>query len=103
MTTAQLLLAPALLVVLNLVTWASYRWDKRQAGRTGARRIPERPLLALAWLGGWIGALVAVYGHRRRHKARKLSFLIPLWLAAFTWLAVLAVVARRLVLQPPGP
>ena len=103
MTPAQLLLAPALLVVLNLVTWASYRWDKRQAGRTGARRIPERTLLALAWLGGWIGALVAVYGHRRRHKARKLSFLIPLWLAAFTWLAVLAVVARRLVLQPPGP
>ncbi len=39
MTPAQLLLAPALLVVLNLVTWASYRWDKRQAGRTGARRI----------------------------------------------------------------
>jgi uncharacterized membrane protein YsdA (DUF1294 family) len=103
MIPTQLLLAPALLVVLNLVTWASYRWDKRQAGRTGARRIPERTLLALAWLGGWIGALVAVYGHRRRHKARKLSFLIPLWLAAFTWLAVLAVVASRLVLQPPGP
>ena len=48
MTPARLLLAPALLVVLNLVTWASYRWDKRQAGRTGARRIPERTLLALA-------------------------------------------------------
>ena len=103
MTPAQLLLAPALLVVLNLVTWASYRWDKRQAGRSAARRIPERTLLALAWLGGWLGALLAVYGHRRRHKTRKLRFLIPLWLAAFTWLAVLAFVARRLVLQPPGP
>ena len=103
MTPAQLLLAPALLVVLNLVTWASYRWDKRQAGRTGARRIPEPTLLALAWLGGWLGALLAVYGHRRRHKTRKLRFLILLWLATFTWLAVLAVVARRLLLQPPGP
>ena len=103
MTAAHLSLAPALLLVLNLATWASYRWDKRQAGRTGARRIPERTLLALAWLGGWIGALVAVYGHRRRHKTRKLRFLIPLWLAVFCWLAVLAVVARRLGLPYPGP
>ncbi len=98
MTPAQLLLAPALLLVLNLVTWASYRWDKRQAGRTGAWRIPERTLLALAWLGGCFGALVAVYGHRRRHKARKLRFLIPLWLAVFTWLAGLAAVVRWLLL-----
>ena len=98
MTPAQLLLAPALLLLLNLVTWASYRWDKRQAGRSGARRISERTLLALAWLGGCLGALVAVYGHRRRHKARKLRFLIPLWLATFTWLVVLAAVVRRLVL-----
>ncbi len=102
MTPTQLLLAPALLVVLNLVTWASYRWDKRQAGRSNARRTPERTLLALAWLGGWLGALVAVYGHRRRHKTRKMRFLIPLWLATFTWLAVLAVVARQLLLPHPG-
>ena len=103
MTPAHLLLAPALLVVLNLVTWASYRWDKRQAGRSGARRIPERTLLALAWLGGWIGALVAVYGHRRRHKTHKLRFLIPLWLAVLCWLAGLAVVAPQLLLPRPGP
>ncbi len=103
MISAYVLLAPALLLVLNLVTWATYRWDKHQAGRSGARRISERTLLALAWLGGSFGALVAVYDHRQRHKARKLRFLIPLWLAAFTWLAVLAVVARRLVLPYPGP
>ena len=102
MLPVYLLLAPALLVVLNLVTWASYRWDKHQAGRSGARRISERTLLALAWLGGSFGALIAVYGHRQRHKARKLRFLIPLWLAVFTWLAGLAALARWLVLQPPG-
>jgi uncharacterized membrane protein YsdA (DUF1294 family) len=96
------LLAPALLVVLNLVTWASYRWDKHHAGRSGARRISERTLLALAWLGGSFGALVAVYGHRQRHKARKRRLLIPLGLAVCTWLAGLAAVARWLVLQPPG-
>ena len=102
MTPAHLLLAPALLLVLNLVTWASYRWDKHQAGRSGARRISERTLLALACLGGSFGALIAVYGHRQRHKVRKLRFLIPLWLAVFTWLAALAIVARWLVLRPPG-
>ena len=101
MTPTPLLLV-ALLVVLNLVTWATYRWDKHQAGRSGARRISERTLLALAWLGGSFGALIAVYGHRQRHKTRKLRFLIPLWLAVFTWLAGLAVVAHRLLLQPPG-
>ncbi len=51
MTPAYLLLAPALLLLLNLVTWASYRWDKHQAGRSGAWRISERTLLALAWPG----------------------------------------------------
>jgi uncharacterized membrane protein YsdA (DUF1294 family) len=61
-----------------------YRWDKRQAQR-GARRISERTLLLLAWVGGWLGALVAVYGHRRRHKAQKASFMVPLWLAVIVW------------------
>ena len=98
MTPTPLLLAPALLVVLNLVTWATYRWDKHQTGRSGARRISERTLLALAWLGGSFGALVAVYGHRRRHKARKLRFLLPLWPATFTWLVGLAAIARWLLL-----
>ncbi len=101
-TPTKLLLVPAALLVLNLVAWASYRWDKRQARRSGARRISERTLLALAWLGGWLGALVAVYGHRRRHKVRKGRFLIPLWLAVCTWLAGLAVGVRWLLLQPPG-
>ena len=67
-------------------------WTHRRTAHPGADP------LALAWIGGWIGALVAVYGHRRRHKTRKLRFLIPLWLAALTWLVVLALVARRLVL-----
>ncbi len=102
MLPAHLLIPPTLLLVLNLVTWTTYRWDKHQAGRSGARRISERTLLALAWLGGSFGALIAVYGHRRRHKTRKPRFLILLWLAVFTWLAGLAMVARWLLLPPPG-
>jgi uncharacterized membrane protein YsdA (DUF1294 family) len=77
------------LAVLNALTWAVYRWDKRQA-RRGARRISERTLLVLAWVGGWVGALVAVYGHRQRHKAQKLSFMLPLWLAVIVWVGGIA-------------
>ena len=97
MTPAQLLLAPGLLVVLNLVTWASYRWDKRQAGRSGARRIAGRAL-ALARLGGSFGALVAVSGHRQRTRRANSAFCSPPGLAMFTWLPGLAVVVAYLVL-----
>jgi uncharacterized membrane protein YsdA (DUF1294 family) len=72
-------------LLLNAATWAVYRWDKRQAGRRG-RRIPERTLLRLAWYGGSLGALLAVYGHCNCHKARKVAFLRLLWLAAASWL-----------------
>ena len=92
MTTGHILIILVALLVLNALSWATYRWDKRQA-QLGRGRISERTLLRLAWCGGWIGALIAVYGHRRRHKARKMTFLIPLWLAASTWLAGLAAVA----------
>ena len=77
------------LAVLNALTWAVYRWDKRQA-RRGARRIPERTLLLLAWIGGWLGALLAVYGHRQRHKAQKPRFMMPLWLAVIAWVGGIA-------------
>jgi len=70
--------AIAVLASLNLATWAIYRVDKARAGR-GARRISERTLLSLAAAGGSLGALIAVYAHRRRHKASKPSFVILLW------------------------
>ena len=71
----------------NAATWAVFRLDKARAGRAG-RRIPERTLLLMATLAGSPGALVAVYGHRRRHKNRKPSFVIPLWLIAAAHLAL---------------
>ncbi|HTE50316.1 MAG TPA: DUF1294 domain-containing protein [Kofleriaceae bacterium] len=76
----------------NAVTWAVYRLDKARAGRAG-RRISERTLLAMAALGGTPGALIAVHAHRRRHKARKLGFVVPLWLMAAAHAALLAWIA----------
>ena len=63
---------------INVVTWACYRLDKARATRR-ARRFSERSLLLLAFIGGSLGALVAVYLHRHRHKASKWQFVAVLW------------------------
>jgi len=78
--------------LLNLTTWALFRFDKRRA-RRGLRRIPERHLLGFAFAGGSVGALVAMYAHHRRHKVDKRRFAALAWLAALLHLAVATAIA----------
>jgi uncharacterized membrane protein YsdA (DUF1294 family) len=78
----------------NLATWAVYRLDKARA-RQQRWRVRERTLLGMAALGGSPGALVAVYGHRQRHKAQKLGFVLPLWGIALLQLALVAAALWR--------
>jgi uncharacterized membrane protein YsdA (DUF1294 family)/cold shock CspA family protein len=61
----------AWLVAINLVTFAAFAWDKRQAVM-GERRVPEVVLLALSLVGGTPGALLAMA--ILRHKTHKGSF-----------------------------
>ncbi|OXY81408.1 DUF1294 domain-containing protein [Oceanimonas doudoroffii] len=68
-------------LVLSLVTFGVYWWDKR-AARLGQWRVRERTLHGLALLGGWPGAWLA--RHLLRHKSRKPSFQAVFW---FTVLA----------------
>lgn len=79
----RILLTAAL--VADLIAWAAFRLDKRWA-RRGQRRVRERTLLALATLGG-LGALLAMYGHRQRHKVAKARFVAVAWTAALAKLA----------------
>lgn len=75
MTTA-LLVYLGFVCVCSIVSFAVYGFDKRRAG-IGGRRVPERTLHLLAFLGGWPGALL---GQRHfRHKTRKVPFLIAFW------------------------
>ncbi len=72
---------------LSLVAFAIYGFDKRRA-RSGGRRVAERRLHLLAWLGGWPGALLAQTTFR--HKTQKPVFRIVCWLAAVLHLALIA-------------
>ncbi len=71
----------------NLLAWATFRIDKARA-RRGVRRIRERTLLTLAALGGGLGALLAMYAHRQRHKVAKRGFTAIVWLSFGAQLAL---------------
>ena len=64
------------LAAINLLTYAAFRSDKRAALRR-QWRVPERRLLLMTALGGWIGALCGQ--HLLRHKTRKEPFRTQLY------------------------
>lgn len=75
-------------LLASLLTFAFYAMDK-SAARNDEWRVSEQTLHILSMLGGWPGALLAQ--QKLRHKSRKTSFRIVLWLtvivniAAFSW------------------
>ncbi len=70
------------LAVINVIAFFVFGYDKLQAKRKekkpSVRRVPERTLLALAAVGGSIGALLGmkVWRHKTLHKAFR--FGVPL-------------------------
>ena len=74
------------LLVLNVVTFLVFAVDKFQA-RRGGYRVPIVTLLSLAFAGGSLGAITAMY--LLRHKTRKPYFFIGVPLIIFTQLVVL--------------
>jgi uncharacterized membrane protein YsdA (DUF1294 family)/cold shock CspA family protein len=66
-----------LYLVVNIVIWFLYMFDKEAARKTGQRRRPERTLHLLSLLGGWPGALLAQ--RMFRHKSSKQSFQDTYW------------------------
>jgi uncharacterized membrane protein YsdA (DUF1294 family) len=93
MTTA----ASAYLIVvamMSLVCFLAYGLDKRQAIH-GGRRVSERTLHLLAFLGGWPGALL---GQRHfRHKTQKVTFRIVLWMVVLLHVGIVSAVAYALI------
>ncbi len=82
----------AALGLMNLVTFFVYAADKRIAQKNrGGRRVPERTLIALAFCGGCIGALLGMV--LVRHKTRHAKFVILVPLATLLWTGAITVLA----------
>ena len=81
------------ILLANALAYTAFAVDKSRAINAQSR-IPERSLLILATLGGWIGAKIAQ--HRLRHKTRKQPFGILLNLSG---LIIPGAIATMLVLQ----
>jgi uncharacterized membrane protein YsdA (DUF1294 family) len=79
--------------VMSLVCFITYGLDKRQAAN-GGRRVSERTLHLMAFLGGWPGALI---GQRHfRHKTQKATFRMVFWLVVALHIVIVGVVAYGL-------
>jgi uncharacterized membrane protein YsdA (DUF1294 family) len=92
-------LAAAYLIVvavMSLACFVAYGLDKHRAVN-GGRRVPERTLHLLAFLGGWPGAYL---GQRHfRHKTQKVSFRIVFWILVVLHVGLVAAVAHALTRQ----
>jgi uncharacterized membrane protein YsdA (DUF1294 family) len=77
-------------LVASIVCFIVYAVDKSAAG-TARRRVPERTLLTLGFIGGWPGAIVAQ--QTLRHKTQKASFRKAFWGTVVVNVLVFAVFA----------
>ena len=86
----------AIAIVMSIACFAAYAVDKA-AARSSRRRIRERTLLTLGFLGGWPGALVAQ--RVLRHKTLKQPFRtrFALTVVGNLVLVVLAIVVTAIV------
>ncbi|MBR5973204.1 MAG: DUF1294 domain-containing protein [Paludibacteraceae bacterium] len=75
------------LIIINIITFIVYAWDKRKA-KKGAWRTPESTLLLLAAVGGSVGALLAMY--MLRHKTNHKKFFLGVPAILITQLAIAA-------------
>ena len=81
-------------LAVNLFAFALYGVDKIKAKR-GAWRIPERTLLAAAWLLGGVGAWLGMRVFR--HKTKHLRFVYGVPLAALFSIAMMALFTVQVI------
>ena len=79
------------LLLINLLGFVLYGWDKAKS-KGGGRRIPERVLLWVARLGGGVGCWMGMMLFRHKTKHDRFMALVPLW--TVLWAAALALLAR---------
>jgi uncharacterized membrane protein YsdA (DUF1294 family) len=85
------------LIIITLITFFAFGWDKRLAKR-GAHRMAESVLLFLTFMGGTFGALVGMTFFR--HKNAKKTFIFKLVLVIAVQLAIVFILKEHLTDQP---
>jgi uncharacterized membrane protein YsdA (DUF1294 family) len=80
----------SIVIVMSIVCFAVYGLDK-QRSVNGGRRVQERTLHILAFLGGWPGAILGM--QHFRHKTKKLSLLIVFMLVVILHVGIVSTVA----------
>lgn len=63
-------------IVMNIIAFFAFGWDKRKA-KKGDWRISEKQLLYFALLGGSVGALVGMKTFHHKTRKKKFSLGIP--------------------------
>ena len=82
------------LLLINLITFAAYGYDKFCA-RRGAWRVPEIRLLLLAAVGGSLGALLPMFLYRHNTKHQKYTIGVPVILGLQIFLGVNFLIASQ--------
>lgn len=68
----------SLLIVINVLAFLLYGIDKLKA-KTHSWRIPENVLLLVAFAGGSLGALLAMFLFRHKTKHKKFTISVPIF------------------------
>ena len=82
--------------VMSLVCFLAYGLDKRKAVK-GDRRVSERTLHLMAFLGGCPGALLDQ--RHFRHKTQKVSFRLVFWMIVVWHVGITRSTAQRRILS----
>lgn len=64
------------LIIINLITLLAMYIDKQKAKKS-RRRIPEKTLFALTYMGGGIGGIAGMYIFRHKTKKARFVFGFP--------------------------
>lgn len=76
------------LIVLNIISFGIYGYDKRCATQN-RWRVSEFTLLAIAAGGGSLGALLAMYGFHHKTRHLKFQVCVPLFLTLHILLLII--------------
>lgn len=84
------------LIGINLFTYIAFYVDKKKAQK-GKRRISEKELLQLSFIGGIIGALFAMKNFR--HKTQKKSFYNKIYSILLLYICLILYIVYKLFIE----